>query len=299
MSLIGGNTKWVLFLSVSADTAEYRHIMDLAFGLFCLETGGINIADIYIYVDGKDRASIEKILKNGTNSAFTVKESKDFFVDQAVNKYQNMVMFITGHGGLLGIDAAPPITPYKLLNCIKSSPGLERAMVYLGQCFAGNFNYIGAGRKTDANGVSDPEVIFMGATNLHESLSCSTQEAFVSGATLPWQANLFLLHAFKWFSNPIDVDGDGALTIIDSYKYAGVQSNYVNKNVKATVLANSVDLQEKWVKAREAYNANQNLATQVAMEAAYTQYQSQLALLYVHQECWILNAIPAQRIELK
>ncbi|CAG4895126.1 hypothetical protein [Paraburkholderia saeva] len=299
MTLLDGHTKWVLFLSTGADAADYRHILDLAFGLLCLEAGGVSISDIYIYVDGKDRSNIENILKYGSNSVLTIKESNDFFADQAANTHENLVMFVTGHGGLLGIDGAVPITPYKLLNCIKSSPTLERAIVYLGQCFAGNFNYIGAGKKTDPKGVSDPDVIFIGATNLHESLSCSTQETFVSGATVPWAANLFLLHAFKWFSNPVDVDGDGRLTIIDSYKYAGVQSNFVSKNVKANVLANSVDLQEKWIVARAAHNKNPDLSTQVAMEAAYTNYQSQLALLYVHQECWILNAIPAQQIELK
>ncbi|VWC18449.1 hypothetical protein BLA13014_05587 [Burkholderia aenigmatica] len=297
MSLIGGNTKWVLFLSAKAD-AEWRHIMDLAFGLFCLEQAGVAISDIFIYVDGADRVSIENFIKNGTKSKFVVKESKDFFDDQKNNSHENLVMFVTGHGGPDGIDAVQPITPYGLLNCIKTSPKLARAIVYLGQCYAGIFNYIGAGSKTDQNGVADPEVIFLGATNLHESLSSSTSETFVSGP-VSWEANLFLLFAFKWFSNPVDIDGDGKHTIIDSYKYAGVFSNAINKSIKASGLAHSVDLQARWVIARAAHGANPSPQTLVALDAAYTQYAAQLALLYVHQECWILNAIPSQRIELK
>lgn len=298
MSLIGGNTKWVLFLSASGN-AEWRHIMDLAFGVLSLERGGVNIADIAIYIDGTDRGSIENLIKTGTNSPFVLKESKDFFEDQKNNTYENIVMFVTGHGGPNGIDAAPPITPYALLNCLKSSPNLQRAVVYLGQCYAGIFNYIGAGRKPSQGGVADPDVIFIGATNLHESLSSPTSEPFVSGS-LPWTANLFLLFVFKWFSNPVDIDGDGRMTITDSYKYAGVYSNATNKNIKANSLAQSVDLQAKWIAARQAYQADQtNPALQLAMEAAYKLYANHLDLLYVHQECWILNAIPSQSIVMK
>jgi hypothetical protein len=292
MSLIRGSTKWVLFLSARAD-AETRHILDLAFGVLCLERAGVSIADIAIYIDGTDRVSIDNFIRSGTASAFVVKESKEFFVDQANNTHENVVMFVTGHGGPDGIDAATPITPYVLLNCLKSSPNLKTAVVYLGQCYAGIFNYIGAGSKQPG----DPDVIFIGATNLHESLSSSTQEIFLTGP-LSWPANLFLLFAFKWFSSPIDVDGDGKFTITDSYKYAGVYSNAANKDRKAAGLAISVDLQAKWIAAREANLANPSPTAKLAEDAEFTRYFAHLAILYVHQECWILNAIPSQRIEV-
>lgn len=54
MSLFNNNTKWVLFLSASGDP-EHRHIFDLAFGLHSLEAAGIACANIFIYVDGRDR----------------------------------------------------------------------------------------------------------------------------------------------------------------------------------------------------------------------------------------------------
>lgn len=296
MSLIGGSTKWVLFLSARQD-AEPRHVLDLAYGALCLERAGVSISDIAIYVDGADRVSIENFIKSGTNSSFVLKESKEFFVDQTNNAYENVVMFVTGHGGPDGIDAPQPITPYALLNCLKSSPNLQRAVVYLGQCYAGIFNYIGAGSKLKGDGGgSDPDVIFIGATNLHESLSSSTTETFLTGP-VSWPANLFLLFAFKWFSNPVDVDGDGKVTIMDSYKYAGVYSNAVNKQRKAEGLAQSIDLQARWIAARDANQANPSPPTKLALEAAYTRYATHLAMLYVHQECWILNAIPSQRIE--
>jgi len=120
---------------------------------------------------------------------------------------------------------------------------------------------------------------------------------FLSGP-LTWPANLFLLFAFKWFSSPVDVDGDGRFTIMDSYKYAGVYSNAVNKDKKAAGLAKSVDLQAKWIAAREVNQANPSPAAKLDEDAEYTRYAKVLELLYVHQECWILNAIPSQSIEV-
>lgn len=297
MSLIGGNTRWVLFLPARAD-AETRHVQDLAFGVMCLEKAGVSIANIDIYVDGADRVSIENFIKSGTASPVTVKQSQDFFLDQAKNTHENLVMFITGHGGLEGLDAAPPITPYRLLNSIKSSPNLKRALVYLGQCYAGVFNYIGAGSKPKGAGQSDPEVILIGATNLHESLSHPTSEVLVTGLQ-NWPANLFLLLAFKWFSNPLDVDGDGKITVIDSYKFAGVVSNMVNKQLKVQAFPKTLALQKNWLDAKETDDKNSTPSTQASLDAAHTLYKNHLELQYVHQECWILNAIPAQQIEVK
>lgn len=295
MNLIGGNTRWVLFLSSHSD-ADSRHVQDLAFGVMCLEQAGVKITDIDIYVDGTDRVSIDNFIKSGTSSPFTVKHSKDFFTDQANNNHENLVMFVTGHGGLEGLDAVPPITPHALLNSIKSSPNLKQAIVYLGQCYAGIFNYIGAGSKGLANGVNDPNVIFIGATNLHESLSHSTSENLITGLQ-NWPANLFLLFIFKWFLSPVDVDGDGKYTIIDSYKFAGAISNMANKKLKAQAFPQTHDLQRKWEEAKTANEKQSSPTTLANLSAAATLYKNHLEIMYVHQECWILNAIPSQRIE--
>lgn len=295
MSLIGGNTRWVLFLSSRAD-AEPRHVQDLAYGLMCLQQAGVDIKNIDVYVDGTDRVSIENFIKSGTTSNVTVKRSADFFADQKANTHENLVMFITGHGSLAGLDAAPPITPHALLTSIKSSPQLQRAIVYLGQCYAGIFNYIGAGSKALANGANDPQVILIGATNLNESLSHSTSETLVTGPQ-NWPANLFLLLVFKWFLNPIDVDGDGKHTVIDSYKFAGAMSNYANKQVKANAFPQTHELQKKWESAKDAHDHNATPTNLANLDAASTLYQKHLEIMYVHQECWILNAIPSQHIE--
>jgi hypothetical protein len=115
--------------------------------------------------------------------------------------------------------------------------------------------------------------------------------------TMPCSLNLFLLFAFKWFANLADVDGDGKHAIIDSYKFAGAISNVVNKQIKAQAFPQTHELQEKWQAAKDAHDHGASPTTQANLDAAATLYKKYLEIMYVHQECWILNAIPSQRIE--
>jgi predicted lipase len=106
------------------------------------------------------------------------------------------------------------------------------------------------------------------------------------------------LHVFKWISSPIDVDGDGNDTIIDSYKYAGIMSNNANKNVKANSFINSIQLHKDWLDATDNYNRDPTITNDVALKAATKKFENELGIHYTHQECWILNSIPAQEIEI-
>lgn len=291
MALVKGSTRWVLFLA-SSHEPEQRHVLDLAFGLMCLESVGVDKNNVSIYIDGKDRALIQQWLSLGSSHAYNVKVSSDFFIDCANNAHEDMVMFVSGHGSAAGIDAAVPITPYALLQSIKNAPSLKNAIVYLGQCFAGIFNYMPAGRRSE----SEVNAIFIGATNLYESLSSATTEKLVGGDT-SWNANLFLLSVFKWLTNKVDVDGDGKLTVMDSYKYAGVLSNAINKDIKRDLFIDSFELHQKWEAARKQVQSSPTLMAVVAFRAIDQKYMTLLDLRYVHQECWILNSVPAQVIE--
>ena len=292
MGLVKSDTQWVLFLSTSTEP-EARHILDLAFGLQCLEAAGVQPDNIRIYVDGSDRAAIEPWFSLATTNKYDIQAAGQFFLDLNVSKHENLVLFVTGHGSINGIDGRPPITPHQLISSLKQAPQLKKAVVYLGQCYAGIFNYIGAGRRSVADGV---DIILLGATSLHESISSPTQEQFVRGQS-PWVANLFLLHVFKWISSPFDVDGDGRCTVIDSYKYAGVHSNTSNKSVKSAAFFECMDLHPRWATALQAYKANPSPQTFLAVQGLKTSYDANLSLHAVHQECWILNAIPAQDLE--
>lgn len=296
MGLIKENTKWVLFLSCSQADPEHRHIIDIAYGIFCLENAGVAPENIFIYIDGQDRDTINQLISISTSFQYQIETCEAFFHNEN-NKYDNMVMFVTGHGSINGIDHQPPITPYHLLDSIKSTPNLSKSIVYLGQCYAGIFNYIGAGRAHGKTDQKPADVIFIGATNLHESLSTSTTENFPNGE-ITWVANLFLLHVFKWISTPLDVDGDGKKTIIDSYKYAGVSSNTMNKGIKIRSFVNSMKLHSQWVAAQGFHEASPSAQSELSLKAISEQYIGELTVNYTHQECWILNAIPAQFLEI-
>lgn len=293
MSLKKKSTKWALFLSASGDP-EPRHILDLAFGLQCLEAASIDKANIFLYIDGIDRAIIDTLISVGSKNKYTIKTSADFFKELASNTHENLVMFVTGHGSLTGIDAPTPIKPHALIRAIKGAPNLKQAVIYLGSCYAGIFNYIGAGKKPDKD--KEPDVILIGATNLNLSLSSETKETFHVGE-IPWLANLFLLYVFKWISAPQDVDGDGLFTVIDSYKYAGVSASDSTKKAKAGLFSELIYLHGHWHDAKNVHAAGPTQQTQLALDAVLNQYNNKLSLHHVHQECWILNAIPAQSIE--
>ncbi|WP_145554742.1 hypothetical protein [Yersinia canariae] len=295
MNLKTQRTKWVLFLSSSKDLPEFRHVMDLAFGLMCLERTGINHEDIFIYVDGPVQV-LEKVFSLGSQNAYKILPSERFFTDSVDNKHENLVMFITGHGSPKGIDAVEEITTNKLVCSLKGTPGLNHSIVYLGQCFAGLFNYVNAARGKEGG-----DIVLVGATNLHESLNHPTTEEFLL-ELIPWPANLFLLHVFKWISSPIDVDGDGRTTVMDSYKYAGVHSNMHNKNFKTKSF---IDMLEQHQAYKDLHlkvqfptgDVSIDMENKINLDAAHNKYQNSLTVHYVHQECWILNSYPAQTIE--
>jgi hypothetical protein len=295
MGLKNSNTKWVLFLSCSENNPEERHIQDLAFGLLCLESAGINSNNIFIYIDGQNRNIIQQHISMGSAHQYQILPTSEFFNLKSQNTHENMMLFISGHGDLNGIDSTPPITPHRLLSEIKSTPNLNKAIIYLGQCYAGIFNYIGAGRGQTRD--SNTDVIIIGATNLNESISSYTTENFLNNPK-PWAANLFLLNIFKWIATPIDVDGDGEITIMDSYKYAGVQSNVMNRRVKIQSFVSSVNLHTEWTSAKQNHDNLNTVQSQLDLQSVTERYFDVLNINYVHQECWILNAIPAQKLKL-
>ncbi|RUR94743.1 hypothetical protein PB16LOC_01040 [Pectobacterium versatile] len=300
MSLIAQKTKWVLFLSSSQPKAEARHVLDLVYGLMCLESAGVKPDDISIYIDSPTQ-NFDGLFSLASTNIYHSKPTDNFFSDQENNKHENLVMFITGHGNPFGIDAVTPITPEKLLSTVKCMKGLGNAVIYLGQCYAGIFNYVNAGRARRKAG-DGPEIVLIGATNLHESLSLSTTEKMLEGE-IPWLANQFLLHVFKWFSAPVDIDGDGQSTIMDSYKYAGVFSNMHNKVMKNRGFIQMIDLHHEWrdlknIAENDAGDDVTNLDNKVNCAAKFEMYVNSLEIHHVHQECWVLNSYPAQQITI-
>lgn len=296
MSLRSQNTSWVMFLPATKPNDLHRHVMDLVYGVYCLEQAGIRPQDIHIYIDSCGQ-NVDNSFLDASTYPYKSKPTAQFFTDLQQNAAENLVMFVTGHGGLFGLDAHPTITPSQLISSLKATPTLQTAVLYLGQCFAGTFNYVNAGKEKGEN----LEIILAGATNLQQSLSMSTSQQFLT-QRLPWLANVFLLNVFNWFLRPRDIDGDGTLTIMDSYKFAGIAANHMNKNGKNGGFVEIMDMLHEYREARaladkDTGDSKQNMKNQVESEAKYKQCIDQLGLHHTHQECWILNSRPAQKLE--
>ncbi|MFU0967096.1 hypothetical protein [Kluyvera ascorbata] len=297
MSLRSERTKWVMFLPCSKAEVDFRHVVDLVFGVLCLEQAGINPDDIFIYIDSPAR-NYDSAFASASARAFQSHPTSNFFNDLKGNDYENIVIFVTGHGGPQGLDAPTPIPPNQLLMALKGTPNLKNAVVYLGQCYAGTFNFIGAGKGRD----NEPDVILIGATNLSESLSTGTTETFITGEVFPWSANIFLLQIFKWMSAPTDVDGDGLFTVMDSYKHAGIFTNIVNKKIKNDGFGNIIDMHAecnalKALMTTPTGNQLVDLTNKLNLDAKKSQFENLLTIHHTQQECWILNSRPAQKIE--
>ena len=277
MRLLSDDTLWI-FLLASSKEAEVRHIYDIAFGVTCLYQRNINSDNIKLIIDGDDftiRSHLNQF-PNFPMKSYYIFSSKDLKTIIQNSSHKNIVLFVTGHGNFEeGIDAPHPIKPYNLLNSVKCGKNTQNIVLYLGQCYAGIFNYL------DVKGT--PIIIIVGATNLYPSISYQFPD-------ISWQANLFLLNLFKWIKSPNDIDGDGKTTVMDSFKYAGAETNRYCQLYKSLCLSRSIEILEEM---RSLDKEKENLK-RLALQEELSSMQN---IHYNSQEPWILNAIPAQLIE--
>lgn len=301
------NTSWV-FLLTSSDNVliEDRHIRDILYGTDVLRLKGVNSKHIVVILDGPistvSNSLIESIRKDYT--LLKINEIARWCVDH-VN--ENLVLFVTGHGCERGIVASPYITPFQLFHWIKNTRQVKRAIVYLGQCFAGVFNFMDVAQRRQDDQIISPEIIVIGATNLFPSLSAQVtiqthSEAGEDSRTKStWTANLFLFYLFQWILNPIDIDGDGCCTVADSYKYAGVLSNNHCSAVKglilSAVLADASKINE-FLKPENSSSPESDEA-QLRRASVEERFRQNSKLHANHQEPWMLNSMPAQQIQYK
>jgi hypothetical protein len=211
------NTCW-LFVSSST---EARHLHDIIFAVNALRKRGTPEKNILVFVDHSapqlhfgpfDISNVFSL------SAFSVELTK-------MTGYEVAVVTVTGHGHVTGLgEVGPPaLTPTALVAAVRSMPGLQTGIVLLCQCFAGVFNL--------ADARATPPLVLMGATNLNPSVSLTLslqnpiRKSDGEVGLTTWGANIFMFCFFQWLSAPTDVDGDGKVTIMDAYKYAGAASN--------------------------------------------------------------------------
>lgn len=138
MSLTHEKTAW-LFLSGSNSKFETRHVDDIGFGISCLESRGISENDIFIFIDGP-LVDINGHLSLFSSKPYVVNNTDNFLPFFSTNSYNNVILFVTGHGSVDGVDSKTAIKPYPLISAIKNAPGIKTAIIFLGQCYAGTFN---------------------------------------------------------------------------------------------------------------------------------------------------------------
>ena len=285
MSLLSDNTLWIFLLAASKEP-EIRHIYDIANGIACIERKNISPNNIKILIDGTNKTIIEH-LNLFSKSKYTINKSKDLKTIVEETEKENIVLLVSGHGNIeKGIDSPNQIKPYDLLESIRCNNKTKNIIVYLGQCYAGIFNYVNVTEK--------PNTIIIGATNLYPSISFYKQE-------IGWQANLFLYNLFRWINNPIDIDGDGKYTVMDSFKFVGAETNNYCYQYKGQCFEEALKLIKTKEEISKAmlYITNETDRNNLIL-ALKTIQKELLQKQFIHyniQEPWILNAIPAQKIE--
>lgn len=290
MSLLKEKTEWVFMLPSSGSAAE-RHIFDIAIGISFLLKQGIGNEDIKILIDNTTPDIVRDIFGSlSIPDCFVYSPTKAYFSLFTDNEYENVVIFITGHGGINGLDCAPPIKPYPFFEEIKKAPCLKNAVVFFGQCEAGIFNYVSLDTK-DYNNCS---IVAIGGADLQESIS--TPRIISNGL---FSANLFLSLIFFWLGNPIDIDGDGKFTIMDAFKYSTCKTNIICKQLE---LETNYEKELKRIatyyrlQVLEQEKLKRELTLDESLELISCQtYDSNEKF---NQVPWILNAFPAMSIEV-
>ncbi len=278
-----------------ACSQEPRHLYDIVFAISVLRERGVPESRMLVFVD---HARPEPYLEPyRITNVFPFAELARRLATASPSR--SAIVVIGGHGAQLGLvakNAAAPFSATALYAAISRIPQVALGVVLLTQCFGGIFNY------TKADG--DPALVVMGGANLNLSLSMNIElpapllQATGAPGLSSWAANVFAYDFFSWIKEQHDVDGDGALTVMDAFKYAGAKSNVRVRESKVPGFLAVQDQAQVFRQALEAYKqskvanaaAPELLVKRMVVEAAYTKLQERIEFLYTAQEPWILNA---------
>lgn len=295
MGLLSDNTRWIFLLPNPAfHKIDERHIQDIAFGVKCLLKAGVDYENINIFID-----NVSKILTDYIFSYFEIKSPDMIFPTSelenimAGNKKKNAVVFVTGHGSEEGMFADVPIKPYRLYKIFLEAPCLENTVFYFGQCYAGIFNFMPLSKHLNMRGKFINDIVAIGATGFESSVSIRQQ--------LPnekvYDANIFLLNVYKWILEKKDIDGDGQLSVMDSFKYATIEvnkqlHNSEKQNLLQTVVSIETLLRTLQEKDKSAFSQDERLK----FELEERTLQDSLEFYHINQQSWILSEETAMSV---
>ena len=294
MGLKTENTHWI-FLLASLHEPDSRHVYDIKLGIDALLYSNIAHNNITVVIDSDKQQNTQLIREiNGFENKYIYKSSQLTEIFQK-NVYDNVVLFVNGHGDIHGLSSNPPITPHFLFSSLQNAPNLRRGIIFLGQCFAGIFNYMpvmARGKEEDKRKL--PPLIVVGGTGLDISIS----SAFKSQKTKSsYQVNIFFYCLFEWIREPKDIDGDGNYSLTDAYKYVGYRviafchEQKANYSIKIQQYIRELEKDiEKPVTEMDS-NVDKKLA-----KSQIDTFKRQLLLYDNPQEPWLLNAIEATNV---
>ncbi|MGG6238731.1 hypothetical protein ACQ4N7_08830 [Nodosilinea sp. AN01ver1] len=294
MKLLDSDTTWI-FLSGSD---EDRFLSDMLFGVKCLLHRKVPEVNILLFIDQPSGSNF--VSAYGFPSGVEIFLTKELKQQLSARNIKKIVIVVTGHGGLRGISASPDIQPYPLLATIKSLSNIEVALVVLGQCYAGTFNFLEARSQDSTGQILPPEVCFLGATDLTYSVSItvdisSQPIAAQINSPLQWNANLFLLFFMLQVADPIDYDGDNRFSVLDAYKASGIGTNAELLQVKRNAL---LSFQQSVVDSTVSRIIQQTSVTQQLLQKAQQDLITASNAILTNQSPWILHANLARKLEL-
>jgi hypothetical protein len=285
LELLDSETVWV-FLSGSD---EERFISDIEFYVYCLLQRKFPLDNILIFIDHPSGINFNNVCSSMLDiQTYSSSEIQQKLSDKEPKK---VVILVTGHGSYNGIKADTDIKPYDLINTLRSINNLAYALIVLGQCFAGTFNFLDA-RSTDPNtgNIIPPEICIIGATNLTYSVSIPI---YIKEIDTKWQANIFLLGFMVSIRDQIDIDGDGHTTVLDAYKLAGIHTTQELVVAKKQVLKS---IHENFVTDTISQLTGAS-ASQELTDKAKDDLMESLEIILLNQDYWILNANLARKLK--
>ena len=291
MGITKNNTHW-LFMLTSSTKPEDRHLNDVIFGVKILLKKSIPIENISLMIDDDKSTIVQKMapLITDTTALYTYSDMPALL--QRIDK-KNLVIIVTGHGSIEGIDSNPSIRPYVFLHTIQQNTKAEKVFLLLGQCYAGIFNLLQVTKGQRRGGIHTPHIIIIGATRIATSISLPSEYDDIS-----WDANIMLAAFFRWIDDPVDIDGDNRYSFIDAFKYITYVTNTQCYKLEKLQYIQTIRLTEQY---KELYKQLQetpketlpldDLLTLQALEQS-------LEREFIHQEAWILNVPPARSTDV-
>ncbi len=294
MEISKDNTHWVLSYGSATDPKTDRFLADLYYAYKTLINIGVPSANIDVLIDPLVKSANAELVQFMTDKPPKLLDKFEEVISN--NGLENLIIVVSGHGGVNGIDSMANLKPYSLVSMIHARENLKHCAVVFGQCIAGVYNYMDLIKK-DVEGLPKayPTVCFIGASHLNSSISDAAE--IQSG--FRWQANIFLLHFFEWFTLGYDVDGDGKATLMDAFKYAGAKASEKLIAIKAISTYQTAKQHRALDKVIDELEVLNNDATpsitvisakELELKSIEIKIMKSSGVSHANQDPWILNS---------